>query len=183
MYIEENAWSITPIAHTHTDSHAHQYKQPCTLAFCSTHSPSHTHHVCITHRSVTHPSLCIVPYACLHAYVHVLVPYILLIFSRTHIHTHMDTQFKVLMVLVDAAVHIPTGLLWFASFSFTADQWRKTPDKDRIFTVLGINHGNAVVAFSFFCVLLWVSGGADSLGLLSRSKGGDEGKGGGGGHW
>ena len=65
-------------------------------------------------------------------------------------------NFKVLMVLVDAAVHIPTGLLWFASFSFSADQWRKT-NKNDLQVISLVNHGNAVVAFSFFCVLLWLA--------------------------
>ena len=154
MYIEES------MVHTHTHTHthtrhvyiAHLYTPviptclhanalaPCAQSFTHTHTHIHTH--ARTHtRSHTH--------TCTHTYTH----------TYTHTHTHLRTQFKVLMLLIDVAVHVPTGLLWFASFSFSADQWRKTPYKNS-FPILYINYSNAVVAFSFFCTLLWVSGGS-----------------------
>ncbi len=60
------------------------------------------------------------------------------------------------VIIVDIAVNGFWAFMWFVTFCFTADQNRKTPDKE-LFSTSERNCANAGVAFSFFAIILWVS--------------------------
>ena len=56
---------------------------------------------------------------------------------------------------MDAAANGLWTFMWFVAFVYLADQWRKTPYKDN-FPPANRNCANSGVAFSFFCMFIWV---------------------------
>ena len=61
---------------------------------------------------------------------------------------------KKLLLVIDIAVNGLWSFMWFVTFIYTADQWRKTNNR---FSTSSTNCANSGVAFSFFSILLWIA--------------------------
>ena len=61
-------------------------------------------------------------------------------------------QVKKVILVVDAVANGLWTFMWFVAFVYLTDQWRKTSVKD----ASSRNCGNSGVAFSFFCMFIWV---------------------------
>ena len=73
----------------------------------------------------------------------------------TLLHNISYLQMKKLLLVIDIAVNGLWSFMWFVTFIYTADQWRKTNRNG--FSTSSTNCANSGVAFSFFSILLWVS--------------------------
>ena len=75
-------------------------------------------------------------------------------------------------MIIDAGVNGLWGFMWFVCFCYTADQWRRV-DGENNFDTSTVNCARSGVAFSFFCILIWVSvcvcgGGGGGLCVCER---------------
>ncbi|CAI8020783.1 Synaptogyrin-1 [Geodia barretti] len=63
-----------------------------------------------------------------------------------------NVMVKKVILVVDAVANGLWTFMWFVAFVYLTDQWRKTSVKD----ASSRNCGNSGVAFSFFCMFIWV---------------------------
>ena len=65
-------------------------------------------------------------------------------------------QVKKVILLVDAVTNGIWAFMWFVCFCYTADQLRNNVIQN--LPTGAYNCAGAGIAFSFFCILIWVSG-------------------------
>ncbi len=61
-----------------------------------------------------------------------------------------------MILIVDAATNGLWAFMWFVAFVYATDKWRTTDGKSNI-SDASANCARAAIAFSFFCILIWVS--------------------------
>ena len=67
-----------------------------------------------------------------------------------------NVEAKKYIYLADLLFSALWSFLWFVGFCYLCDKWRKTDDKDEIFSSHEKNNAQGAIAFSFFSIISWV---------------------------